>query len=250
MTVKILEAENDFDREAASRVTAQILLKPDSLIGLATGTTTLNLFDWMVKFHKEFAVDYSRVKTCNLDEYVGLAPEDKRSCRYRIDQSLLKRVNIRYENTYVPNGITEPPEQELRVFKETVEKFGGMDLLILSIGENGHIAFNEPGTPFDSTYRIAPIAQSTIEAKAAFFGGQENVPRYGLTMGIRDIMMARKILLVAKGSNKAQIIKNILSGVLTVENPASVLILHPNLEIVIDRQAAGLISTAGQRTAN
>ena len=239
MKITIMDTETDFDREAAVRVTRQVLLKPDSLIGLATGTTTLNLFDWMVKFHKELSVDYSNVKTCNLDEYAGLAPDDKRSCRYRIDQSLLKRVNIKYENTYVPNGMTEPPELELEVFRKTVEKFGGMDLLILSVGENGHIAFNEPGTPFDTTYRIAPIAQSTIEAKAVFFGGQENVPRYGLTMGIRDIMMARKILLVAKGGNKAQIMKKIMSGVITVDNPASVLLLHPNLEIIVDQQAAG-----------
>ena len=241
MTLTILDTETDFDREAAARVTKQVLIKSDSLIGLATGNTTLNIFDWMVKFHSELAIDYSKAKTCNVDEYVGLAAADQRSCRYRIDQSLLKRINIKYENTYVPNGLSEPPELELEVFKKTIESFGGIDLLLLSIGENGHIAFNEPGTPFDSTFRIAPIMQTTIEAKAEAFGGQDRVPRYGLSMGIRDIMAARKILLVAKGTNKAQIIQKILSGVITVDNPASVLLLHPNLEIVIDRQAAGNI---------
>ena len=239
MTITILETELDFDREVAARVSKQVLVKPDSLIGLATGNTTINLFNWMVRFHKELGIDYSRAKTCNLDEYVGIAAEDKRSCRYRIDELLLKQINIGYKNTYVPNGMIQPPESELKVFKETVELFGGIDLQILSIGTNGHIAFNEPGTPFDSTYRIAPIAQSTVEAKAAMFGGSENVPRFGITMGIKDIMAARKILLVAKGSSKAPVIKKILSGVLTVDVPASVLILHPNLEVIIDREAAG-----------
>jgi len=238
MTLTILDTELDFDREAAARVSRQILIKPDSLIGLATGNTTLNIFSWMVKYHKELGIDYSRAKTCNLDEYVGLAADDSRSCRYRVDQSLLKQLNIKYENTYVPNGKTQPFERELKVFKETVERFGGIDLQVLSIGANGHIAFNEPGTPFDSTYRIAPISQNTIEDKAGMFGSRENVPRFGLTMGIRDIMAARKILLVAKGSSKAPIIKKIMSGEMTIDVPATVLLLHPCLEIVIDRGAA------------
>jgi glucosamine-6-phosphate deaminase len=238
MTLTILDTENDFDREAAMRVTRQILIKPDSLIGLATGNTTLNIYGWMVKFHKELGIDYSRAKTCNLDEYVGIAADDSRGCRYRIDQTLLKHINIKYENTYVPNGLTQPPEKELEVFRKTVEGFGGIDLQVLSIGANGHIAFNEPGTPFDSTYRIAPISQNTVEDKARLFGGPDKVPRHGLSMGIRDIMSARKIMLVAKGSAKAPIIQKIMSGVMTTDVPATVLLLHPDLEIVVDRQAA------------
>jgi len=238
MKITILENENDFDREAAARVSRQILVKPDSLIGLATGNTTIGIFNWMIKFHKELGIDYSEAKTCNLDEYVGIAPDDKRGCRYRVDQALLNHINIQYKNTYVPDGRNEP-ENELKVFKDTVEKFGGIDLQILSIGTNGHIAFNEPGTPFESTYRIAPISQNTIEDKAGMFGGRESVPRFGLSMGIRDIMVVRKILLVAKGPSKAPVIKKILSGVLTTDVPASVLLLHPCLEIIIDRQAAG-----------
>ena len=239
MTLTILDNEADFDREVALRVSKQVLMKPDSLLGLATGNTTLNIFTWMIKHHKELGIDYSKAKTCNLDEYIGIAASDSRSCRYRIDQSLLKHINIKYENTYVPNGLTQPPEAELKVFRETVEAFGGIDLQILSIGTNGHIAFNEPGTPFDSTYRIAPISENTVEAKKGLFGGRESVPRFGLSMGIRDIMAAKKILLVAKGSSKAPVIKKILSGVITTDIPASVVLLHPNLEIILDPQAAG-----------
>ena len=238
MTLTILDTETDFDREAAARVTKQVLIKPDSLLGLVTGNTPINIYNWMVKFHKELGIDYSRAKTCNVDEYAGIAAADRQSCRYRIDQQLLKQINIKYENTYVPDGMTQPQENELKTFKEKVESFGGVDLQILSIGTNGHIAFNEPLTPFDSTYYIAPISQGTIEAKAAMFGGPENVPRYGLTMGIRDIMAARKIMLVAKGSSKAPVIKKILSGIVSTEVPASVVLLHPNLEIIIDRLAA------------
>ena len=238
MNITIKETEADFDREAAARMSAQVLQKPDSLLGLATGNTTLNIFECMVKLHKELGIDYSKVKTSNVDEYVGVAAEDPRSCRCRIDQSLLKQVNLKYENTYVPNGMAKP-EDELIVFKKKIEDFGGFDLVLLSIGENGHIAFNEPGTPFDSTYWIAPISDSTIKAKAAPFGGEDRVPKFGITMGIRDIMMARKILLVAKGKSKAPVIQKILSGKLTVENPSSVLILHPNLEILVDRDAMG-----------
>ena len=239
MTYTVLDTETDFDREVALRVTKQVLLKPDSLIGLATGTTPLNIFDWLIKMHKELGIDYSRAKTCNLDEYVGIAAGDPQSCRYRIDQQLLKKINIKYENTYVPNGMTQPIEAELKTFKEKVESFGGIDLQILSIGTNGHIAFNEPGTPFDTTYRIAPIAQSTIDAKASMFGEPEKVPRFGITMGIRDIMAVRKILLVAKGNNKAPVIKKILNGELTIDVPATVVLLHPNVEIIVDREAAG-----------
>jgi len=238
MKLTVLESEQDFDREVAARVSKQILVKPDSLIGLATGDTTVNLYNWIVRFHKELGIDYSSAKTCNLDEYVGVAADDKHSCRYRIDESLLKQINIKYENTYVPNGLVEPPELELKVFKETVERFGGIDLQILSIGTNGHIAFNEPGTPFDSTYHITSISESTIEAKSAMFGGREKVPRYGITMGIKDIMAAKKILLVAKGSRKASIIRKTMRGVLTVDVPSSVLLLHPDVELIVDREAA------------
>ena len=238
MTLTVLDTEADFDREVAMRVTKQVLIKPESLLGLATGSTPLNIFDWIIKFHKELGIDYSKVKTCNLDEYVGVAASAKESCRYRIDEQLLKKINIRYENTYVPNGMTQPIEAELKAFKEKVEGFGGIDLQILTIGTNGHIAFNEPGTPFDTTYRIAPISQSTIDAKASMFGGPEKVPRFGITMGIRDIMAARKILLVAKGRSKAPVIKKILSGELTIDVPATVVLLHPNVEIIVDREAS------------
>jgi len=239
--LSVAETETDVDREAALRVSRQVLLKPDSLIGLATGDTTVGMYHWMVRLHKELAIDYSGVKTCNLDEYVGVAESDKSSCRYRIHKDLLSHINIKPENTYVPNGLCEPPEQELQTFRETVERFGGVDLQIVGVGSNGHIAFNEPGTPFNSTYHIVPIAQSTIEAKSKMFGGRDKVPTHGISMGIRDIMSSRKILLIAKGAHKAPIIEKIINGDICMDVPASVLRLHPDVEIVIDRSAASLL---------
>ena len=241
MKLTIMETEEAFDREAAMRVSRQVLINPESLIGLATGDTTKNIYAWMVKLHKELEIDYSRIKTCNLDEYVGVSGSNCSSCRYRIKESLLDHINIKPENGYVPNGLCEPSEAELGIFKERVEGFGGFDFILLGVGNNGHIAFNEPGTPFNTTYRIAPISQGTQKDKSGLFGGDVYVPKYGITMGIRDIMAAKKILLVAKGSNKATIIKKIFTGDVSVDVPASVITLHPNAEILIDRLAAALI---------
>ena len=241
MNLTITETETDFEREAAMRISKQVLLKPDSVIGLATGNTTNNIYEWMIKLHRELDIDYSGVKTCNLDEYVGVSGDDRCSCRYRIKEGLLKHINIKMENTYVPNGLKEPIDQELKIFEETVERFGGIDLMLLGVGDNGHIAFNEPGTPFNSIYRIAPISQSTIEAKSKMFGGRDKVPAYGISMGIRNIMVSRKILLVAKGLHKAAVIKKIMDGDVSVDVPASVLMLHPDVEILIDRSAASLL---------
>jgi glucosamine-6-phosphate deaminase len=236
-----IETSQSFDREAALFFTRQALKKPDSFFALATGDTTKNMYTLIANLHGELGVDYSGCKTCNLDEYVGLAKDDKRSCSYRINEVLLSKINIKMENTYVPNGLCGPPEKELEVFRDTIRRFGGIDLLILGIGNNGHIGFNEPGTPFDSTFRIAPISQNTQKDKSKMFGGEDNVPQFGITMGIRDIMMAREILLLAKGKNKADVIRQIVQGPLTEDVPATVVRLHPGLTIIIDGEAASLL---------
>jgi glucosamine-6-phosphate deaminase len=237
----ILETPQSFDREAALLFTRQAIKKPDSFFALATGETTKNMYALIVDLYRNLEVDYSCCKTCNLDEYAGLAIDDKRSCRYRINETLLSKINIRMENTYVPNGLCNPLERELEIFKDTIQRFGGIDLLILGIGNNGHIGFNEPGTSFDSTFRIAPISQNTQRDKSGMFGGVDNVPRFGITMGIRDIMMAREILLLAKGKSKADVIRQIVQGPLTENVPATVVRLHPALTVLADSEAASLL---------
>ena len=241
MRLIIKETADEFHREAAMHVTRQVLRKPDSTIGLATGNTTVGIHDWMIRFHNELSVDYSLCKTCNLDEYIGVSPDDPAGCRFRIDDGLLKHLNIKPENTYVPDGLRSPPELEADVFRDKVNAFGGIDLQIIAVGQNGHIAFNEPGTPFDSTYRIVDIPQSTVNTRAGIFGGEDKVPRLGITMGIKDIMMSGSVLLVASGSGKAEMVQRILNGPVTEDVPATVLRLHPDVTFIIDRQAASAL---------
>ena len=242
MHIKIEETEELFDRAVAMEVSRQVIAKPDSLIGLATGTTTIGPHSWLVRLARELGVDYSRVKTVNLDEYVGIASDDPKSCRYRIDEQLLNHINIDKRNTYVPDGLRIPIEDEIQVFRDTIDRFGGIDMQILSIGTNGHIAFNEPGTPFNKSLYIAKLSDSTLDAKTGFFGGDRNaVPRAGISMGIKDIMHARCVLLIAKGKSKANIMKETLTGRVTEDVPASVLQLHPALSVIMDADAAAFL---------
>ncbi|MFC4601199.1 glucosamine-6-phosphate deaminase [Cohnella hongkongensis] len=244
MDIHIKKNGDEVDRSAAVAVSRQVLRKPDCVLGLATGNTTEGLFRRMVELHRELDLDYSRVTTFNLDEYVGLAPTDPISCRARVKQSLLQGLNIRDENVFVPNGIARSLEQECKDYEASIRARGGIDLQILSIGENGHIAFNEPGTAFETTMRVADIADTTIRAKAELFGSVDKVARQGITMGIRNIMMAKRIMLVVKGSHKAKIAERALFGAVTPNVPASVLQLHPFVTVYMDEEAA-----AGQLSA-
>lgn len=244
MRIQVVPTAADFDRAVAMDVTRQVIAKPDSCIALATGTTTIGPHAQIVELARQEGVDYSQAKTTNLDEYVGLAASDPKSCRYRIDEQLLDLINIDKANTYVPNGLREPIEAEIDTFRQTLARFGGVDLMIVSIGTNGHIAFNEPGTPFGSTIYLADLADNTLDAKAEFFGDRGAVPRRGLTMGIRDVMQGRRVLLIAKGASKAEIIRQALTGPVTEDVPASVLQLHPNLTVILDAAAAALLQDA------
>jgi glucosamine-6-phosphate deaminase len=242
MRVIVADTVRAFDREAALFITRQALIKPGSFFAFATGDTTKNIYALVSDLHRELGVDYSACKACNLDEYAGVDGNDQRSCGFRIRESILNRINLKGENIYTPNGLSDPAEKELGIFKETIEGFGGIDLLVLGIGNNGHIGFNEPGTPFDSSFRLAPLSEKTRIDKSGLFGGEDKVPRYGITMGIRDIMMARRILLVAKGQSKAEAVRSIVNGPLTEDMPATVTRLHPDLVILVDREAASFIS--------
>ncbi len=239
MDIHIKINGDEVDRSAAVAVSRQVLRKPDSVLGLATGNTTEGLFLRMVELYRQLDLDYSRVTTFNLDEYVGLAPTDPISCRVRIQQSLLQWLNIRGENVFVPNGVAPSLELECKYYENSIAARGGIDLQILSIGENGHIAFNEPGTAFETTMRVADIADTTIKAKAELFGSVDKVARQGITMGIRNIMMTKRILLVVKGRHKAKIAERALFGEITPHVPASVLQLHPFVTVFMDEEAAG-----------
>jgi len=240
MNIKITSNDN-FYSYVAKQMAQQVLRKPDSVLCVATGTTTKPIFDELVKLKNEFNIDFSKAFAFNVDEYVGVCKEDPASCHWRIRDELYAPVGLE-DRYYVPSAAEDDMEAGLKDFREVLDRLQGIDLMLLNVGGNGHIAFNEPGTPFESDLYIANISQNTIKAKAEMFGGEEKVPRYGITMGIRSIMQARKILFVACGAHKADIMKTSLYGPVTPDVPASVLQLHPFVDVVVDKSAgAGLL---------
>lgn len=235
---KRIVSSTEFDRTAAQMVMRQILARPTSTLCLATGGTTAGIFSWMVQLHKNLQVDCTRIQCTNMDEYVGVTKDDPASCYFRIVRDLYGPLGLREEQFYVPLATAQSAQEECRRFAQQLNEYGGIDFMLLSVGENGHIAFNEPGSPFGEHIRTVCLTPSTIRAKADLFGGELNVPRQGLTLGIADVMAARRILLVAKGPHKAEIIRRALAGPVTEQVPASVLQLHPALDVLLDEQAA------------
>ncbi len=229
---------SDFDRAGAQYIVRRVLEKPDAVLCFATGDTTRLIFDEIIRLKKELDVDFSHIHAVNLDEYVGVDPESPASCHWRIRDSLYGPLGLSKEQYHVPCSPDGDGEGACETFRKVLARLGGIDLLLLSIGQNGHIAFNEPGTPFGLGIHVAPITESTREAKKDLFGGKENVPPAGVSMGVSDVMRAREILFVAKGAHKADIVAKALHGPVTEEVPASVLQLHPNTTALFDEAAA------------
>lgn len=237
--MKVITVKNEeFDRRAAQHIVRTVLRKPDAVLCLATGDTTRLIFDEIVRLKNELDIDFSQVHVLNLDEYVGVSPDDPASCQWRIRDHLHSRLGLRSDQFFVPSAVDMDGEKACCEFKKVLEELGGVDLLLLSVGQNGHIAFNEPGTPFGWGIHIAPISESTKAAKAELFGGKDKVPADGISVGISDVMHMREILFVAKGPHKAEIVDKALNGPITEEVPASVLQMHPNLIVLLDEPAA------------
>ncbi len=220
-------------RQAANLISAQIILYPDSVIGLATGSTPLGTYRQLVAWYEKGDLDFSSVKTVNLDEYVGLAPDDEHSYRYFMDKNLFSKINIKKENTYLPDGLSDPAEAA-REYDKIIEGLGGIDLQLLGIGHNGHIGFNEPDFAFEKTTHAVELDDSTINANARFFADRSLVPRRAVTMGMKSIMQAKKIVLIASGEDKREILHKALYGPVTPAVPASILQLHPCLTVIAD----------------
>jgi glucosamine-6-phosphate deaminase len=191
----------------------------------------------LVKSYRANEVSFSQVKTYNLDEYVGIPKDHPCSYYYFMQENLFKDIDIPAENVSLPDGNAEDLEAECKSYEERIAEAGGIDLQVLGIGHNGHIGFNEPNTPFGAVTQLVDLTQSTIQANSRFFESEDQVPRQALSMGIKTIMQARKILLFAKGGDKAEIIKKALQGPVTPEVPASILQLHPNLHVFVDKAA-------------
>jgi glucosamine-6-phosphate deaminase len=233
--------EPDYDKmskTSASIIATEIRKKHDLVLGLATGDTPIGTYKELVKLHKEEGLDFSKVKTFNLDEYVGLAPPHKNSYNYFMWDNLFNHVNVSVDNVYVPQGNTDDPEQFCHWYEEQIKKAGGIDLQILGIGGDGHIGFNEPGSSFASRTRVKALDEQTIQDNARFFEKEEDVPLFAITMGIGTILEARKVLLIANGEKKADVCAQFIEGPVTSQITASSLQLHTYVTVVLDKAAA------------
>lgn len=228
-------------RQAANIISAQIILEPDCALGLATGSTPIGTYQQLVEWYRKGDLSFSEVRSVNLDEYVGLAPDHDQSYRYFMQTNLFNHVDIKPENTNVPNGLADDPAAECARYDEIIRSLGGVDLQLLGIGHNGHIGFNEPADSFPLDTHLVSLTESTIEANKRFFASEADVPRQALTMGIRSILQAKKVLIVASGADKAEIVYKAFFGPVTPQVPASILQLHPNVALVGDREALSRI---------
>lgn len=221
----------EMSKLAAGIIGAQVLLKPDCVLGLATGSSPIGTYKNLVKSCEEGVLDFSKVRTVNLDEYCGLSADNVQSYRYFMNTNLFDHVNIDKNNTYLPNGMAADMDEESRRYEAQVDALGGADLQLLGIGHNGHIGFNEPCDNFPRCVHQVALTESTINANSRLFDKIEDVPTKAITMGIGTIMKARRILLIA-GADKAEIIKKTLYGPITPEVPASILQLHPDVTVI------------------
>ncbi len=232
---------DEMSRVAARIIAAQVTLKPQSILGLATGSTPIGTYEELVEKYRDGRLDFSGVSTVNLDEYKGLGGDHDQSYRYFMNTHLFDHVNIDKARTHVPNGAAADSAAECRAYDELVAGLGGADLQLLGMGHNGHIGFNEPGSTFVKGTHVVDLTESTINANARLFASRDEVPRQALTMGIGTIMSAKSILVVVNGEGKAQAVKDSFCGPITPEVQASILQLHANVTVVADAAALSLV---------
>jgi len=235
--------------EAASVLGAKIVAEkvreqPDAVLGLATGRSPIRLYDELIRMHREEGLDFSRVTTFNLDEYVGLSPEHPQSYRFFMEERLFRHINIKPENTHLPNGVADDLREACRDYERRIEAAGGIDLQLLGLGSNGHIGFNEPTGSLNSRTWIKILSQQTIEDNAELFDDPDEVPRHCLTMGVGTIMEAERCLVLAFGHGKAKAVASVVEGGLTAMCPGSALQMHPRSMVLIDEDAAARLDHA------
>ena len=241
--MRIIEAKDykELSKQAANIIAAQIVMKPDCVLGLATGSSPIGTYDQLVEKYENGDLDFSKVSSVNLDEYRGLDHENDQSYYYFMHEHLFNHVNIKEENTNVPDGTQPDGEKECARYEELIRSLGGVDLQLLGLGHNGHIGFNEPAPIFEKETHCVDLTESTIEANKRFFASADDVPKQAYTMGIGTIMRAKKILVVVSGADKADIVAKAFFGDVTPEVPASILQMHPDVTIVGDAEALAKI---------
>ena len=237
---------NAMSRRAAAVIAAQIVSKPDCVLGLATGSSPVGAYQQLVKWYEQGDLSFAEVRSVNLDEYYGLSPDHDQSYRYFMQTNLFDHVDIAHENTNVPDGLAKDPAAECLRYERKAAELGYADLQLLGLGRNGHIGFNEPCDCFPVATHLVDLTESTIEANARFFASAGDVPKQALTMGVGTIMKARKILIVASGADKADAVWKAFAGPITPEVPASILQLHPDVTLVADEAALSKLTEAAQ----
>lgn len=235
----------ELSKKAANIIGAQVVLKPNAVLGLATGSTPVGTYQNLIAAYEDGSLDFSQVTSVNLDEYKGLSGEHDQSYRYFMNTNLFNHVNIRKECTFVPNGLVEDGEAECERYNEVIDSVGGIDLQLLGIGGNGHIGFNEPGDVFEKGTHMVTLTEETRQANARFFTSIDEVPTHAYTMGVGNIMGAKKIMLLASGAGKAQALYDSFFGPVTPAVPASILQLHSDVIVIADEDALSLIREKG-----
>ena len=240
MKVILCENYEEMSAKAANIFAAQLTLKPDSILGLATGSTPVGMYKKRIEKNEAGEIDFSAVKTFNLDEYYPIKRDNSQSYFTFMNENLFSHINIDMANTHVPNGETDDAEAECKEYEKKLAAAGGVDLQVLGIGQNGHIAFNEPDDALFSYTHVTDLTKSTIEANSRFFDSEKDVPTQAITMGMASIMSAKKIVLLANGANKKDAVKALLDDKITPSVPATLLKIHPDVILICDKEAYAL----------
>jgi glucosamine-6-phosphate deaminase len=241
MNVLIVKNNKEAGQKVGTMFLDAVKNNPEIILGLATGSSPISTYEYIIENSKDGAVDWSKVTTFNLDEYKGLEPTHKKSYRYFMNENLFDGININKENTHVPSGAISSNEEAAK-YDDAIRNAGGIDIQLLGLGINGHVGFNEPNTPFESITSIVDLTESTIEANSRFFQSKDEVPTQAISMGLQSIMNAKKVILIATGENKAEAVKHLVEGPVSTEWPCTVLLNHADVTVVIDEEAASQLT--------
>ena len=250
MKLVIVKDYQEMSRKAAELLAAEVKQHPQTVLGLATGGTPVGMYRELIKLHEDEGIDFSQAQSFNLDEYVGLSSAHPQSYRAYMQENLFQHINLPAEKTHVPAGDAADLDKECARYEEAIREAGGIDIQVLGIGNNGHIGFNEPGSSAESTTRVVQLTESTIEANARYFASVEEVPTQAVSMGIKTILGAKKVVLLASGETKAQAVRLMLEGEPTADVPASLLQLHPDVTVIVDEAAASQLTVAATSVEN
>lgn len=241
MRIIVCENYEEVSKKAAQMILSQVTLKPNSVLGLATGSTPMGMYENLVELNKSGDIDFSEVRTFNLDEYYNLPKNNDQSYHYFMHKNLFNHINIKPSNIHIPNGMAEDINSECERYDSLIKESGGVDIQVLGIGNNAHIGFNEPTINFEKGTHLVELEDSTIKANSRFFDNIEDVPKKAITMGVGSIFKSKKIMLIATGENKAEAIYNTVYGKVVPEVPASILQFHNDIVLILDKDAAKLL---------